>query len=56
MAVMKQYVYDHCPAIAAVGPFIANPSFLILNRIVLGPTEQLREYNRTRSRMSTISH
>jgi len=39
MAVMKQYVYNHCPAIAAVGPI-----------------EQLREYNRTRSRMSTIIH
>ncbi|CAF1163229.1 unnamed protein product [Rotaria sordida] len=39
MAAMKQYVYNHCPAIAAVGPI-----------------EQLREYNRTRSRMYTISH
>ncbi|CAF1033466.1 unnamed protein product [Adineta steineri] len=39
MAAMNQYVYNHCPAIAAVGP-----------------VEQLRDYNRTRSRMYTISH
>ncbi|CAF1280504.1 unnamed protein product [Adineta steineri] len=39
MGVMKQYVYNHCPAVAA-----------------LGPIEQLRDYNRTRSRMYTISH
>jgi len=39
MAAMKQFVYNHCPAIAAYGPI-----------------EQLREYNRTRSRMYTIIH
>jgi len=39
MAAMKQYVYNHCPAVAAVGPI-----------------EQLRDYNRTRSRMYTIAH
>ncbi|CAF4696264.1 unnamed protein product, partial [Rotaria sp. Silwood2] len=39
MTAMKQYVYNHCPAIAAVGPI-----------------EQLREYNRQRSRMYTITH
>jgi len=39
MSVMKEYVYNHCPAIAAYGPI-----------------EQLRDYNRNRSRMFTISH
>ncbi|CAF0986994.1 unnamed protein product, partial [Didymodactylos carnosus] len=36
---MKTYVYNRCPAIAAVGP-----------------TEALKDYNRTRSRMYTIIH
>lgn len=39
MSAMKEYVYNHCPAIAAIGPI-----------------EQLRDYNRNRSRMFTISH
>jgi len=39
MAVMKQYVYNHPPAIAAVGPI-----------------EQLRDYDQTRSRMSTTTN
>jgi hypothetical protein len=59
MAAMKQHVYNHCPAVAAVGQSLAAFVFVShddLSVVSLGPIEQLREYNRTRSRMYTISH
>jgi hypothetical protein len=56
MAAMKQYVYNHSPAIAAVGQFINSITVFLLIELFVGPVEQLREYNRTRSRMYTISH
>ena len=57
MTAMKQYVYNHCPAVAAVGPLMLwLILYMIINLFVVGPIEQLREYNRTRSRMYTIIH
>jgi len=55
---MKEYVYNHCPAIAALGKlsmtFSSSIEFVCFS--CLGPVEQLRDYNRTRSRMYTIAH
>ena len=57
MTAMKQYVYNHCPAVAAIGPLmLCLILYMIINLFVVGPIEQLREYNRTRSRMYTIIH
>ncbi|CAF1679357.1 unnamed protein product, partial [Adineta ricciae] len=56
MTAMKQYVYNHCPAVAAVGSLMICLVSYLFGLPFLGPIEQLREYNRTRSRMYTIIH